>query len=40
MLMKPAPSSQPLILALLVAGLLFGGLLWWARGASRKDTNA
>jgi len=40
MLMKPAPSSTPLILALLVGGLLFGGLLWWARGASRKEENA
>jgi DMSO reductase family type II enzyme heme b subunit len=40
MLMKPAPSSQPLILGLLVGILLFGGLVWWARGASRKEENA
>jgi hypothetical protein len=40
LLMKPAESSMPLILALLVAGLLLGGLVWWARGASSKDSNA
>jgi cbb3-type cytochrome c oxidase subunit III len=39
LLMKPAPSSKPLILALLIAGLLFGGLVWWARGA-QKNSNA
>lgn len=40
MLMKPAASSKPLILALLAGLLLFGGLLWWARGASRKEEDA
>jgi DMSO reductase family type II enzyme heme b subunit len=39
LLMKPAPSSKPLMLAILVAGLLFGGLLWWARSA-QKSSNA
>ncbi|MDX8403259.1 MAG: ethylbenzene dehydrogenase-related protein, partial [Mariprofundaceae bacterium] len=39
LLLKPAPSSKPLLLALLVAGLLFGGLTWWARGA-KKGNNA
>ncbi len=40
LLLKPAASSMPLIMGLLIAGLLFGGLLWWARGASRKTDNA
>jgi len=38
--MKPAASSKPLVVAILVAGLLFGGLLLWARGASKKVANA
>jgi len=37
MLLKPAPSSMPFIIALLVAGLLLGGLMWWARSAAGKD---
>jgi len=39
LLLKPGASSRPLILALLVGGLLFGGLLWWARGASIKKSS-
>ncbi|MFQ5581059.1 MAG: ethylbenzene dehydrogenase-related protein [Mariprofundaceae bacterium] len=39
LLLKPAASSMPLIMALLIAGLLLGGLLWWARGASRKTSS-
>ncbi|MDX8410723.1 MAG: ethylbenzene dehydrogenase-related protein [Mariprofundaceae bacterium] len=39
MLLKPAASSMPLIMALLIAGLFLGGLSWWARGASRKTEN-
>jgi len=40
LLLKPAASSMPLIMALLVAGLLLVGLLWWGRGASRKTSDA
>jgi len=40
MLMKPAASSKPLILGLLIFGLFLGGLIWWARGASNKAENA
>jgi len=39
LLMKPAASSKPLIIALLVFGLIMGGLIWWARGASNKKTS-
>ncbi|MDQ6982864.1 MAG: c-type cytochrome [Mariprofundus sp.] len=38
MLLKPAPSSMPLAIAVLVMGLLLGGLMWWARSAAAKDT--
>lgn len=40
LLLKPAASSMPFVMALLVAGMLLGGLIWWARGASRKVDNA
>ncbi len=35
MLLKPADSAQPYIFALVVAGIIFGGLVWWARSAGR-----
>jgi hypothetical protein len=40
LLLKPATSSMPLILALLIAGIFAGGLLWWARGAARNNSIA
>jgi DMSO reductase family type II enzyme heme b subunit len=38
LLLKPAASSMPLIMALLVFGIILGGLLWWARSAAGKAT--
>ena len=35
MLLKPATGSKPLVMALVVAGLFVGGLLWWARSAGQ-----
>jgi len=35
LLLKPASGSGPLIAALVVMGLLAGGLLWWARRAAK-----
>lgn len=37
MLLKPADSARPFILALVVAGVIFGGLVWWARSAGRGE---
>ncbi len=37
LLLKPADSARPYIFALLVAGIIFGGLAWWARGAARRE---
>lgn len=36
LLLKPATGAKPLITGLIVFGLFLSGLLWWARGASRK----
>ncbi|MBC8269408.1 MAG: c-type cytochrome [Rhodospirillaceae bacterium] len=36
LLLKPANSAKPYILALIVAGIIFGGLLWWAKAARRN----
>jgi len=36
LLLKPADSAKPYILALIVAGLIFGGLMWWAKTARRN----
>ena len=36
LLLKPATGAKPLITALIVAGLFVGGLLWWARSATKK----
>jgi len=33
LLLKPATGTRPLVAALVVMGLLAGGLLWWARSA-------
>ncbi|MHB0925775.1 MAG: ethylbenzene dehydrogenase-related protein [Gallionellaceae bacterium] len=33
LLLKPATGTRPLVAALMVMGLLAGGLLWWARSA-------
>lgn len=38
LLLKPAASNKPLVVALLVMGFVFGGQLWWARMATRKET--
>ena len=35
MLLKPATGSKPLVMALVIAGLFVGGLLWWARSAGQ-----
>ena len=37
LLLKPADSAKPYILALIVAGLIFGGLMWWAKTARRDE---
>ena len=34
--LKPATGSKPLVMALVVMGLFAGGLLWWARSASKN----
>ena len=36
LLLKPATGYKPLITGLIVFGLFLGGLLWWARSATRK----
>ena len=36
LLLKPATGPKPVIFALMIAGLFVGGLLWWARSATRK----
>ncbi len=36
LLLKPATGYKPLITALMVMGLFVGGLLWWARSATKK----
>jgi len=36
LLLKPATGSKPLVTALVIAGLFLGGLLWWARSATKK----
>jgi len=36
LLLKPATGAKPLITALIVMGLFAVGLLWWARGATKK----
>lgn len=36
LLLKPQTGSRPLIVALIVFGLLFGGQLWWARSAAGR----
>lgn len=36
LLLKPADTATPYILALLVAAGIFAGLVWWARGAARN----
>ena len=36
LLLKPATGAKPLITALVVMGLFLGGLLWWARSATKK----
>lgn len=40
LLLKPADSARPYIMALVVAGIIFGGLAWWARSAGRKEDEA
>ena len=35
MLLKPATGSKPLVMALVIALLFLGGLLWWARSAGQ-----
>jgi len=37
LLLKPADSAKPYILALIVAGIIFGGLMWWAKTARRNE---
>lgn len=39
LLLKPAASNKPLIIALLVIGFIFAGLIWWARMATSKRLN-
>lgn len=34
--LKPAGSSKPLVMALIIAGLFAGGLMWWARSVTAK----
>ena len=36
LLLKPATGAKPLVTALIVMGLFVGGLLWWARSATKK----
>lgn len=38
--LKPASSSKPLIVALLVMLLIFGALVWWAKSASKNVTTS
>ena len=38
LLLKPAASSMPFVMALLIMGLFAGGLMWWARSAAGKAT--
>ncbi|MFQ5356074.1 MAG: ethylbenzene dehydrogenase-related protein [Mariprofundaceae bacterium] len=40
LLLKPAASSMPLVMGLLVFGLFLAGLMWWARSAGRATTDA
>jgi len=37
LLLKPADSAKPYILALIVAGIIFGGLVWWAKSAAKDQ---
>lgn len=37
LLLKPDAGAKPIIFSLVVAGLILGFLLWWARGARRRD---
>lgn len=37
LLLKPADSARPYIFAIVIAGLIFGGLMWWARGAGMRN---
>ena len=37
LLLKPASSLKPYIFALVIGGIIFGGLVWWARGAGRRE---
>ncbi|MBT5013912.1 MAG: c-type cytochrome [Rhodospirillaceae bacterium] len=39
LLLKPADSAKPYIFALLVAAIIFGGLIWWARSAGHREDN-
>jgi DMSO reductase family type II enzyme heme b subunit len=37
LLLKPADSAKPYILALIVAAFIFGGLVWWAKNAAKDQ---
>ncbi|MBL6931810.1 MAG: c-type cytochrome [Rhodospirillales bacterium] len=40
LLLKPADSARPYIFALIVAGIIFCGLAWWARSAGHEQDQA